>query len=81
MRSPLRCALLRILTVCVPFCLLAAVGLGQTTLSPATKEVGAGLVPYQILVGTTGDWTASADAAWSASALARSISSAEKCRS
>ena len=36
----------------------------QTSITPASHEVGAGVVPYQILVNSNVDWTATVDAAW-----------------
>jgi len=37
---------------------------GQTSITPATHEVGAGLVPYQVLVSSTTNWTASTASDW-----------------
>ena len=55
--------------------LLSAVATAQTTITPATHEVGAGTVPYQILVSSNGDWTASTTADWVT--LARNCGSQE----
>ena len=37
---------------------------GQISITPATREVGAGVVPYQVLVSSTTDWTVSTPATW-----------------
>jgi len=36
----------------------------QTSITPASHEVGAEMVPYQILVNSNVDWTATVDAGW-----------------
>ncbi len=43
---------------------LGAAAHALTTITPATHEVGAGTVPYQILVDSNVDWTASTAASW-----------------
>jgi len=43
---------------------LCAPVFAQTSITPASHEVGAEVVPYQVLVNSTVAWTASANAAW-----------------
>ncbi|MBK8476193.1 MAG: BACON domain-containing protein [Opitutaceae bacterium] len=44
--------------------LFGAFAAAQTTITPSAHEVGAGVVPYQILVSSDTNWTASTIANW-----------------
>ncbi|MBK8476203.1 MAG: immunoglobulin domain-containing protein [Opitutaceae bacterium] len=43
---------------------LGTLAAATTTITPSTHEVGAGTVPYQILVDSDADWTATTPANW-----------------